>query len=239
MTTRRFLIFAPLVIVIILLQSYLWVPTYEQQTRGNPERLTTFITASIGDANILNPVLSADSASSAIESQVFEGLIDRDAELRFRGRIASHWEIFEEAYFYVNPDRNPNTAAALVSKIRDAQLNPDGLEEKVRSTLARISAIDIQPQRRYSETRTVKPASADAPGSDRIDIEVSAPARIKITLKEVDQDLFTNLETLFGDRYFDAFPSERFIKANPRPDTGRLIALAVIVTTESFSATKV
>jgi len=226
MTTRRFLILAPLVIVIILLQSYFWVPTYEQQTRGNPERLTTFITASIGDANILNPVLSADSASSAIESQVFEGLIDRDAELRFRGRVASHWEIFEEAYFYVNPDRKPNTAAALVSKIRDAQLHPDGLEEKVRATLARISAIDIQPQRRYSETRTVKPASAGAPGSDRIDIEVSAPARIKITLKEVDQDLFNNLETLFGDRYFDAFPSERFIKASPQPETGRLIALA-------------
>ena len=226
MTTRRFLILAPLVIVIILLQSYFWVPTYEQQTRGNPERLTTFITASIGDANILNPVLSADSASSAIESQVFEGLIDRDAELRFRGRVASHWEIFEEAYFYVNPDRNPNTAAALVSKIRDAQLHPDGLEEKVRSTLARISAIDIQPQRRYSETRTGKPASASAPGSDRIDIEVSAPARIKITLKEVDQDLFNNLETLLGDRYFDAFPSERFIKASPQPETSRLIALA-------------
>lgn len=226
MTTRRVLILAPLVIVIILLQSYFWVPTYEQQTRGNPERLTTFITASIGDAHFLNPILSADSASSAIVSQVFEGLIDRDEQLRFRGRVARHWEIYEEAYFYVNPDRKPMTAAAVAAKIREAQQDPDGLEETVRSTLARISAIDIEPPRRYSETRIAKQASAGAPDGDRTDIDVSAPARIKITLREVDQDLFKNLEILLGDRYFEAFPSERFIKATPQPQTDRLIALA-------------
>ena len=78
MTIKRLLIFAPLVLIIILLQSYFWVPTYEQQTRGNPDRLTTYVTASTGDASLLNPILSADSASSEIASQVFEGLIDRE-----------------------------------------------------------------------------------------------------------------------------------------------------------------
>lgn len=226
MTTRRILILAPLAIIIILLQSYFWVPTYEQQTRGNPERLTKFITASIGDAHILNPVLSADSASSDITSQVFEGLLDRDEELRFRGRLAKSWEISEEAFFYVNPDRQPNTATAVVAKIRKAQQNPEALEEKVRSTLARISTIDIQPQRQYSVTRKVRKTSATTPGAENIEIEVTAPARIKITLKEVDQDLFTNLESLLGDRYFNTFPSERFIKASPQPESGRLTALA-------------
>ena len=226
MTTRRFLILAPLVIVIILLQSYFWVPTYEQQTRGNPERLTKFITASIGDAHILNPVLSADSASSDITSQVFQGLLDRDEELRYRGRLAKSWEISEEAYFYVNPDRQPNSATAVVANIRKAQQNPEELEEKVRSTLARITAIDIQPQRRYSVTRKVRKASAATPGTEDIEIEVTAPARIKITLKEVDQDLFTSLESLLGDRYFNTFPSERFITASPQPESGQLKALA-------------
>jgi hypothetical protein len=79
MTTRRFLIFAPVLLTLFLLQSYFWVPTYDQQTKGNPARLNEYITASIGDASLLNPILSADSASSGIADMVFEGLIDRDA----------------------------------------------------------------------------------------------------------------------------------------------------------------
>ncbi|MGD1987485.1 MAG: hypothetical protein PVF30_13410, partial [Desulfobacterales bacterium] len=95
MTTKRILILAPLLMSLILLQSYFWVPTYEQQAKGNPERLNQYINASIGDAAILNPILSADSASSEIIDKVFEGLIDRDEELRFRGRLATSWQIFE------------------------------------------------------------------------------------------------------------------------------------------------
>ena len=49
MTIRRALIFAPTLILIVLLQSYFWVPTYEQQTRGNPKRLEEYISGSIGD----------------------------------------------------------------------------------------------------------------------------------------------------------------------------------------------
>ena len=92
MSTRRFLILVPLVLSLLLLQSYFWVPTYDEQARGNPGRLEEFINASIGDASILNPILSADSASSEIDNQVFEGLIDRDENLRFRGRVAQSWD---------------------------------------------------------------------------------------------------------------------------------------------------
>ena len=102
MNIRRILIFAPIVLIAILLQSYFWIPTYEEQTRGNPHRLKEFITASSGDASLLNPILSADSSSSDINSKVFEGLIDYDENLRFRGRLATKWDIFEEAFFYVN-----------------------------------------------------------------------------------------------------------------------------------------
>ena len=73
MTTRRVLILAPALLIIVLLQSYFWVPTYEQQTRGNPERLDEYIVGSIGDASLLNPILSSDAASSEIESLVFDG----------------------------------------------------------------------------------------------------------------------------------------------------------------------
>ncbi len=102
MWTKRILLLAPTVLLIFLIQSYFWVPTYEEQTKGNPERLTEYITASSADAVILNPILSADSASSQIESLVFEGLVDRDENLNFRGRLAKSWQIYEEAYLWIN-----------------------------------------------------------------------------------------------------------------------------------------
>ena len=102
MTVRRFLIIAPAVVSLVLMLSYFWVPTYEEQTRGNPDRLVQFITSSSGDAAMLNPILSADSASSQINGLVFEGLIDRDENLQFRGRVAHGWKIYEHAFFYVN-----------------------------------------------------------------------------------------------------------------------------------------
>jgi hypothetical protein len=55
MTIKRFLIIAPALVSLVLLISYFWVPTYEEQTRGNPQRLEQFITASIGDATVLKP----------------------------------------------------------------------------------------------------------------------------------------------------------------------------------------
>ena len=102
MKTKRFLIIAPAVVAFILLISYFWVPTYEEQTRGNPARLSQFITASIGDATLLNPILSANSTSSQIENLVFEGLIDRNEDLQYRGRVAERWRIYEHALFYID-----------------------------------------------------------------------------------------------------------------------------------------
>ncbi len=101
-SVRTALILAPLLLILLLFQSYFWVPTYEDQTRGNPDRLKVYIAASIGDAAILNPILSSDSASSAIENLVFDRLLDRDQDLHFRGRLATSWDIYEEAYLYCN-----------------------------------------------------------------------------------------------------------------------------------------
>lgn len=117
MWIKRILILAPICLILFIIQSYFWVPTYEEQTKGNPKRLVEYITASSADAVILNPILSADSASAQIESLVFEGLIDRDENLRFRGRLARSWKIYEEAFFYVKD----NNVKQVVSKISKAK----------------------------------------------------------------------------------------------------------------------
>ncbi len=230
MTIKRLLIFAPLVLIVILLQSYFWVPTYEQQTRGNPNRLGTYVTASTGDASLLNPILSADSASSQVEAQVFEGLIDRDQDLQFRGRVAHTWEIYEEAYFYVNPHLAPagvdaTDPQAVADLIRGAKAAPGPLDPKLRTTLDRITDIGVIPPRRFTATHTA-PAGGAPSKPPTISFTVDAPARIKLSLSEVDQNLFGHLQQLLGDTYFESFDGTRFLTPVQPLPAERLAAAA-------------
>jgi ABC-type transport system substrate-binding protein len=200
MNTRRILTFVPIVVVALLLQSYFWVPTYEEQTRGNPYRLKEFITGSIGDASILNPILSADSASSDINGLVFEGLLDHDEELRFRGRVATRWEITEEAYFRVH---GPAGVRGMESK------GPEELARWLKEELRFWDAVSGVELVRDPPAVVRVPVRMEEKGKPQeVDVQVTPPPRIKITLREVDQDFFQKLEPLLGEGYFDAFRPE-------------------------------
>jgi len=214
---RWTLIAVPTLLIVFLLQSYLWVPSYEEQGE-NPERLNEFIEGSIGDAQILNPVLSADSASSGIESKVFEGLIDRDEDLRFRGRLATHWEIFEEAYFYVNndawiPTLGRGDAEGVIRFLRKAMETRKRRDDRVSRSLANIEKIEALPGRTFEVSKQEKGAGGEAVA---ITIRVSAPPRIRMVLKEVDQELFDHLSELLGRDYFSSFDGARFIEVHPK-----------------------
>ncbi len=217
MTVRRFLIFAPILLILVLLQSYFWVPTYEQQTKGNPARLTEYISGSIGDASLLNPILSADSASSSINDLVFEGLIDRDEELRFRGRLAESWEIFEEAFFYVNPSaRIPGLGQAnaytLANFIKHAKKTAQVTDPDLTDSLNRITDISVLPSRTFRVSKSFKDANT---GKEKtIELRVAAPPRIKLVLNTVDQDLFQNLTHLLGKDYFESFHGKDYLKSD-------------------------
>ena len=211
---RTILILAPVLLSVFLLQSYFWVPTYEDQTRGNPERLNEYITASIGDASLLNPILSADSASSAIESMVFEGLIDRDENLNFRGRLARSWKIYEEAFFYINEGADvPGLGKAgpeeTMQFLLKAKAGDTPLDERVRSSIGNITEISILSPREFLVTRPEQ--GPGAPAGQEVRLLARAPARIKLTLERVDQDLFENLAQLLGKGYFSSFPSGTFV----------------------------
>ena len=218
MTIRRVLIFTPIIIIVFLLQSYFWVPTYKEQSRGNPNRLNEYITASIGDASILNPILSADSASSQIESMVFEGLIDRDEDLRFRGRLATSWQIYEEAFFYVNENADilsygrlqAKEVVELLKKVKAGDLKTSN---KTKASLDNIRNISIVPAGEFLVTRYEKKANRDQQKKG-ISIQVKAPARIQMLLHSVDQDLFKNLATIFGKQYFSSFNGESCLQFN-------------------------
>jgi ABC-type transport system substrate-binding protein len=217
MLVRRILIGAPLVLIIFLLQSFFWVPTYEQQTKGNPERLTEYITASIGDASILNPVLSSDSASNDIESKVFEGLIDRDQDLRFRGRLAKAWQIYEEAYFYINekaliPQVGKAGAPEVVRLLKRARGGYVPVSDRLKTSLDNIREIVTIPAREF--LATVRGKGAEKGGEKTATrIRVRAPDRIKLILNRVDPALFENLSTILGSDYFLSFPAGDYLTA--------------------------
>jgi ABC-type transport system substrate-binding protein len=210
---KRVLVWTPILFILFLVQSYFWVPTYEQQTRGNPDRLYEYITASIGDAQILNPILSADSASSDINGRVFEGLLDRDKDLSFRGRLATHWEIYEEAYFYVNDradlpgseSNSPEDVVKLLLAAKEKYQNPD---DPLFATLSNIRDVRIILPKKFEITYSI---TQDGDEPFPVSLSVSAPSRIRLTLKNVDQDLFSSLTHILGEDYFSGFDSLRYV----------------------------
>jgi len=212
MRVKRILILAPTLVGLFLLQSYFWVPTFEDQVKGDPGRLTRYIETSIGDASILNPTLAADSASAAINNLVFEGLIDRDLDLSFRGRLAEAWEIFEEAYLTVDetqrlPDGAPATADGLLrylERVRAAGEPALKLVRRVELLLGRSSVEQIEVTEPGPEGRK--------PVKRQVEVTVRQPPRIKFTLREVDQDFFAKIDRLLGG-YVDRIDPLRFVKA--------------------------
>jgi ABC-type transport system substrate-binding protein len=235
MSIRRALILIPLVVTFFLLQSYFWVPTYEEQSRGNPDRLSGYITASIGDASLLNPILSADSASSEISNLVFEGLVDYDEDLRFRGRLAKSWEIYEEAFFYVNdgafvPKEGILDAEGIVKLLKRARKEVGSAQ--ARASLANIRDISLIPARKYIVTRREKGDKNAKPPQVRI--QVRSPARIKLVLEKVDQFLFESLSELLGEGYFKTFNGQEYLEFDPvvDPDRKSLYAGEILPATE-------
>jgi ABC-type transport system substrate-binding protein len=212
MRSRRLLLLAaPTILSLFLLQSYLWVPTFDDQARGDPRRLTRYINGSIGDAAILNPALSADSASSEINGLVFEGLIDRDADLSFRGRVAESWRIFEEAYLAADPAlRLPDGAAAAPGTLRDRIQ-----AAAARGGLGPIEAIEVLPGG-TEQVQVPDPATPPARGAapPTVTLTVRRPARLKLTLPAVDQDLFAKLDRALGG-YVGRLDPARYVEGPP------------------------
>jgi ABC-type transport system substrate-binding protein len=227
MTARKFLIFAPSLVSLLLLISFFWVPTYDEQTKGNPDRLVQFVTASSGDAAMLNPILSADSASSQINGMVFEGLIDRDENLAFRGRVARSWKIYEEAYFYVNE----RAATARWGKVETPQLATFLRKELLSEAPSwqHIRSVDLIPAEEAVRTVWID----DGGQKKAISLEIDAPPRIHIVMDRVDPLLFERLADFFGDDYFTTFDPSAHVTAELvlPPDLKILKAKEVMPTT--------
>ncbi len=213
MTLKRLLIFIPLLLIAVLLQSYFWVPTYKNQTTGNPQRLRKYIEGSTADAQILNPILNADTASSNITGYVFEGLLDLDENLNLRGRLATDWHITENAYLLVNPqkrlpDGTPATGPELVQRITRA------LESgKLPELTGVLLSVRLLPPESWTQTLTLaEKDSQGRPASAKITVTVEVPERLAFSLSRVDQDFFPRLQPILGEQYLEDFPYEQHLR---------------------------
>lgn len=221
MLIRKVLIAAPVLVLVLLLQSVFWVPTYEEQTRGNPARLKQFITGAIGDASLLNPILAADSSSSELASLVFEGLLDRDEDLNFRGRVARGWEIKEEASFrlYRIPEGFGGSPEECAQRLREELKGWEGITDVEL----------LQEEVREEEVRV-----GSGPESSKFRVRLLPPPKIKIHLHGVDQDLFEKLERILGKGYFQDYSPEGYCEVleSPDPFLGEKICRDLLPATE-------
>ena len=214
MGTKWLLIALPVSVFGVLAQSAFWVPTYASQARGNPERLATFLRASIADAKILNPIISSNAnASDIMEDNVFEGLVNDDENLKLARGLADRWEITEEAYVTALParalpDGRPATAENIAALIESARK-----EGKLPGLEASIQGLELAPAETRSLTESVQ--IPDAKGKRTlVDVEMSVqvPERVKIRLSKVESQLFERLAPVLGEAFFRDYPFEGHFK---------------------------
>lgn len=204
MFVKKVLLYTPLILILFLIQSFFWAPAYDKQGAGNPARLVKYVQGSGGDAQILNPILSADTSSGAVNDLVFEGLIDLDKDLKYRPRLAKSWSQYEETYLAVNmawplpgggTEKDPrNWADALVKAVSKNEEWKDNLR-----------SVEVLPEE-FHEGET-----------GEIGYALKQPAKLKFTLKKINQDFFEPIKEFLGEDYFKKFPYQNFIEAkNPK-----------------------
>lgn len=224
MFVKRFLIFFPLALIAFLAQSFFWVPTYEKQALGNPERLKKYIHGSAADAEVLNPIISADSTSSSINELVFEGLIALDDKLEYKPLLAISWNQMEEAFLVVDPRYRLEKNGASFSGAAEWINYFDKLTSANDLWAKNIRAVEVIPGKTIQGSVQMpvlnnKGLPEVLNGRTRMEpanYTLRQPDQIKFTLNRVDQDFFRPIKQWIGEDYFESFPYEDFFsEINP------------------------
>ncbi|MFQ5483344.1 MAG: ABC transporter substrate-binding protein, partial [Nitrospinaceae bacterium] len=148
---------------------------------------------------------------------MFDGLLDRDEELRDRPRLATGWVQYELAYLTLNPDhriQGVETPGEFAKWILQRL-------KKNRQWLKNIQSVKILPPRTLHRILDLPVAEGKRPtaaGEDRappakVDYTLQRPARLRFKLKDIDQDFFEPIRSLLGDPYFARFPYSRLLRA--------------------------
>ncbi|NNL87344.1 MAG: peptide ABC transporter substrate-binding protein [Myxococcales bacterium] len=189
MWVKRLLLLVPGFLALILWQSYFWVPSYEKQTVGNPDRLHQFISATSGDARLLNPIVSADSASSSVVAYVFDTLLELDENFELKAGLAHSWELSAIATLAVPTSRS---AQRLLADLSGAL--PEG-----------VTGSEVLPAER--EPVVIDP---DGPGPlEAAEVTLLRPERLRFFLDRVAPEFFDELSRHLPADYTEAVAADR------------------------------
>ena len=223
MRTKRILIFLPLLLALVLLQSAFWVPSYGSQTALQSGRAKIFVEAKIGDAKLLNPILSSDAATSEIiDRRIFDRLVEQDQNLNIIPWLAKSWEFSEDAYVAVRPEwalpdgtqvSGPALLAAFERALRQGELRELG---------ASVRALVLVPPSVREQKETVVDQSKAKADPLELTLRVRLPERVKISLDRVESQLFQRLETVLGKGYFEGMDVKSRFEVEPASARARI-----------------
>lgn len=120
MRVRQILFLMPIIIGAFFLLSFLVARENFDRKRNQ------LILSSIGDAEKLNPILSTDSASSDINSLVFNGLVKYNEKQELAPELAERWEIEQWSTIYLRASSGLTSKEAS-QKLKRA-LGPEGMK---------------------------------------------------------------------------------------------------------------
>lgn len=189
-TPRLALVALPLVVLVLLAQSALWVPSGDTLASANPARLNSFVETSIGDARLLNPILVADTASARITDLVFDGLLRINDELALSAALATRWQVVERVYI-------------ALADSADAQLVAAAIQQQLEKRDPSLLSGPIVIHRSQSVQRQVDAAdrnsSQDTSDGGPVSVSVSVPRRLELPLSRVAPDLAQWIDDSIGD----------------------------------------
>ncbi len=218
MRTKWLLIALPLAILALLLQSAFWVPTYASQAKGNPGRLVTFVRAQIGDTKHLNPVMSNDyDAVQLMTNNIFEALVWADENMKISPKLAERWDITEDAYVAVLPERRLKDGSHASGKLLLPLIELAWKQGLLGAVGSSIVSVELVPGEERTVTATVLVKNAKG-REEPVDVEmrVRVPERVKLRLARAEPSLFERLAEILGKEYFAASAFEdRFTLKKP------------------------
>jgi ABC-type transport system substrate-binding protein len=216
MRTKQILLFLPLLLALVLLQSSFWVPSYGSQSATNSGRLETFVEARGGDYKQLNPMLNTDASTQEfMDRRIYDRLIDADEKLDVAPNLAESWTVTEEAYVAVRPElRLPDGSQVSGASLKAA------IEQGFRGPLSDLSpklqAVELvaAAERTRRETALEQKANGKSEPVDA-SVRVRLPERVRISLDAVEPKLFERLEAVLGAGYFRGMDAKSRISVDP------------------------
>ena len=108
MWLRRIILGLPLFLILFFVLAFTAVRV------SAPRKLNQFVSGSIGEPEILNPILSTTTAASEVESRVFNGLVRYNENLEIEGDLARSWDIRQSSHLFFSSEAEAEEACRRV-----------------------------------------------------------------------------------------------------------------------------